>query len=159
MPAFISWWCFLVVAPHCCWCKHRHVLQVFKVAGIVQQTQQGISMRVTACQDKLQPHLPTGLCSAVLPLLSPSLRFAHCWHPVLFFCFYRTVCFGFPHVLSFSNPHCLLLFFFLFLTNFHASLSLSSPVSDRLILPLTTWLQSFGRISFVFSFSLSLQLS
>lgn len=77
MPAFISWWC---------WCKHRHVLQVFKVAGIVQQTQQGISMRVTACQDKLQPHLPTGLCSAVLPLLSPSLCFTHCWHPMLFFC-------------------------------------------------------------------------
>lgn len=83
-------------------------------------------MRVTACQDKLQPHLPTGLCSAVLPLLSPSLRFAHCWHPVLFFCFYRTVCFGFPHVLLFSNPHCLLLFSFL--TNFHASLSLFSCV-------------------------------
>lgn len=95
-------------------------------------------MRVTACQDKLQPHLLTRLF-LFLPLFQSTVG-------TLRDSFDFSSAFVFPPALSSYLPLPAL------------SLSLSLPCV-RQILPLTTWLQSFGRISAFFLLSLPSSLS
>lgn len=96
----------------------------------------------------------------------------HCWHPctipltplmvcILFLLLHsRSTFLSLYHLFSLSPS-----LIFSSRSTLSLSLPLSAPVSNRRILPLTTWLQSFGRISAFFFFfppflsSLSLQLA
>lgn len=86
----------------------------------------------------------------------------HCWHPctipltplmvcILFLLLHsRSTFLSLYHLFSLSPS-----LIFSSRSTLSLSLPLSAPVSNRRILPLTTWLQSFGRISAFFFFFFS----